>query len=243
MFRALLVCTALTFTVACSEAGDEPDATVGGNPDAPIVVADAMAGGPDAPVDTPDAPVATPDALVATPDAALPDGMVPVADAAVPDAMVPDAMITPDAMGGCTTLPTTGTLTINGETLGTDPVWLRPLAASACPASGFSAVGTAVPYNTFVLCNTSGGPLTLDFAMDGAQEGAYTHTDPYLVLYDGQTIPADALQCLDGDDDGGSGNGSLATAVTIADGAFVTVVASGFDNTDIGTYAIRIVAP
>ena len=233
--RRLILCASLVAFAACSEAGSsDPDARNVATVDAPVNVIDAAAG-------SPDATLGSPDATVAVVDGAVPDGAVP--DGAVPDAMVPDAMV-PDANTGCTSLPTTGTLTIPGETLGTDPVWVRPLAASGCPASGFSAVGTAAPYNTIVLCNDSGGPLTLDFAMDGSAEGAFSHTDPYLVLYTGTMIPADALQCLEGDDDGSpAGNGSLATGVVIAAGASVTVVPTGFDNTDIGTYQIRVVAP
>lgn len=235
----VLGCAALLAHVGCSEGKNEADASTSPTPDAPISVVDAPVGNVDAPLGSPDA--SSIDGMVAQADAMVPDGAVP--DANVPDATVPDAMV-PDAATGCVELPTTGTLTLNGETTGADPTWLRPLASGSCPASDYSSIGTAVPYDTFVLCNNSGGTLVLDFAMDGAAEGAYTHTDPYLVLYSGTMIPADPLQCLDGDDDGSAaGNGSLATGVTIAAGASVTVVATGFDNTDIGTYAVRVVVP
>ena len=187
------------------------------------------------------------------PDAASADGCTPPMDAAfTPDGFVPsedagtdagtDAAVALDAgppPGGCTPLPVSGALTLTGTLDGSDPTWERPLATS-CPASGRSSVGTAAGYDTFVLCNM-GATGNFEIALDGSGEpGSYTLSDPYLVIYAGAMIPADELMCLDGDDDGNTSNGSLVDSVPVSAGASITVVPSGFDNTDLGTYGLRI---
>jgi len=175
----------------------------------------------------------TPDAAAQQPDARLPD-------AATPDAALPDA-----AVAGCTALPQTGSITISGATTAASPKWLRPIATT-CPATADSSVGTAVPRMEHVLCNLGATAKSYDIAMNGVDEDAtLTHPDPYLVIYNGMSIPTDTHMCAVGDDDGTSGSisvGALVANFSVAAGARIDLVATGFENTDLGTYRLVITA-
>ena len=134
-------------------------------------------------------------------------------------------------MGGCTALPATGSLALMGTTTG-GPTWERPLATT-CPATGYSASGTAVPYATHVLCN-EGASGTFDLRVSGSI------SDSYLVVYDGSAIPADDLACIEGDDDSGGSSQALVTGLPVTAGQRITVVVSGFDNADFGAYTLTL---
>ncbi|MFO0714376.1 MAG: hypothetical protein U0353_31335 [Sandaracinus sp.] len=212
----------------------------------------------DAPFAPLDAPFLTDAHVAPTPDAAMgADARMAMDAPASPDAFVPtdafagtdassarDAFVASDAFSTtdayrppvdagpvvCTALPATGSTATTGDTTITGLTWERPLATT-CPASDFSTVGTAVPYQFFTFCN-EGVDGTFDFVVDSA-------FDSYLVVYDGGMIPADPLMCLDGDDDSGpTGSNAQVSALPVAMGGVVTVVVSGFDNADSGAFTL-----
>lgn len=164
-----------------------------------------------------DAPVAT--------DAASPDAF------AARDAFVgTDSRIPLDAGAvTCTSLPASGAATSSGDTASTGLTWERPLAGT-CPATSYSSVGTAVGYQLFVFCN-DGADGTFDFEVGSA-------FDSYLVVYEGGAIPADPLACLEGDDDSAGSSNALVSGLSVLSGGVVTVVVSGFDNTDVGAFTL-----
>jgi hypothetical protein len=207
--------------------------------DAPFVMADAfVAPSPDAAMRM-DAGTPTSDAFAGTDAFEVADDAFIATDAFAPrdaftaaDAFVPrDAWRDDAGPVTCTPLPATGTETSSGDTSLTALRWLRPLAGT-CPATSFSSVGTDVPYQAFVFCN-EGADGTFDF------EVAASPWDSYLVIYDGPAIASDALQCLEGDDDSGV-DGALVSGLSIAAGQTVTVVVSGFDNSDSGTFTLDV---
>lgn len=129
----------------------------------------------------------------------------------------------------CTPLPAAGATTSSGDTASTGLTWERPLAGT-CPATSFSSVGTAVGYQVFTFCN-EGVDGTFDFEVGSA-------FDSYLVVYDGGAIPADPLACLEGDDDSAGSSNALVSGLSVLAGGVVTVVVSGFDNTDVGAFTL-----
>ena len=128
---------------------------------------------------------------------------------------------------GCTPLPTVAT-TITG----TLPSGLTFNRLTSCGTP--SSVGTAVPYRAHTFCNT-GGTRMVRAALNELS-GAM---DPVLALYRGVGAPG-SLMCIDvDDDDGPSGGDSLMTA-SINAGDTVTFIATTFNNSDTGTYALII---
>lgn len=205
--------------VSSSDAGTSPDAA-------------AML---DAPTTT-DAPLGMTDAFVAADAPAAADAAVSL------DASSADAFTARDAFAGtdsrvpvdagpvtCTALPATGASTSSGDTATTGLTWERPLAGT-CPATSYSSVGTAVGYQLFTFCN-EGADGTFDFEVGSA-------FDSYLVVYDGGAIPADPLACLEGDDDSAGSSNALVSGLSVLAGGVVTVVVSGFDNTDVGAFTL-----
>lgn len=145
------------------------------------------------------------------------------------DAGPSDASLPVDANSdvGCTPLPTVPT-----TIMGTLPSGLTFNRLTACGTP--STVGTAVPYRAYTFCNT-GGTRMVRAALNELSGGM----DPVLTLYRGMGAPS-SLMCIDVDDDGGpSGGDSLMTA-SISAGETVTFVATAFNNTDTGTYALII---
>ncbi|AKF10905.1 hypothetical protein [Sandaracinus amylolyticus] len=129
----------------------------------------------------------------------------------------------------CTPLPTTGTLTIDGTTSG-GATWARPSAAT-CPATArATSVAGAVPYAEHVLCNT-GAAGTFEVWVD-------SFVDTYMVVYDGDRMPADQLACRDADDDGAGFSQPLVTGLAIPAGGRVLVVVTGFADEDRGAYSL-----
>jgi hypothetical protein len=101
--------------------------------------------------------------------------------------------------------------------------------------AGASSVGTAVFYRAHVFCNT-GAARDFDFGL--APSATSGIADPFVTVYAG-TGSVSSLTCMTSDDDGGGAPASLATA-SIPAGATITVVASTFDNDDVGGYALTI---
>lgn len=168
-------------------------------------------------------------------------------DAAMPDARVPDAQVVggADAALNCTPLPQTGSITVMGATTAASEKWLRPLATT-CPATDYSSFGLAVPRAQHVFCNLGAASKNYDFAMEGTDEdAALTHPDPYIVIYTSVAIPANPLQCAAGNDDragGGTSVGALVSNFNLNSGVRINLVATGFGDTDLGTYRLRITA-
>lgn len=153
-------------------------------------------------------------------------------DAAMPDAGY-DASL-PDAgsmMGGSLALTPGFTTVLAGDTTG-GPTWHRPVAGT-CPAGSLSAVATAVPYETRLVHNASMGTLTVTVETTAAYDG-------YLVIYLGTAIPSDPLMCHEGDDDSGLGVGDPLLTFPLNAGQSAVIVATGFDNTDVGPYTMAI---
>jgi len=162
-------------------------------------------------------------------DAGMDGGMDAGSSDAGRDAGPSDANVPVDANNdvGCIPLPTVAT-TIMG-TLPTGLTFNRPTSCGS-----FSSVGTAVPYRTHTFCN-AGAARMVRVELNNVS-GVL---DPVLVLYRGVGAPT-SLMCLQVDDDGGpTGSNSLMTA-SINAGDTVTFVATAFDNSDSGTYALVI---
>lgn len=198
-----------------------------------FVVPPSDAGAPDAPRSD-DASMTTPiDAFAAGDAAATSDAFSPRDAFATSDAPVARDAFRDDAGPvTCTPLPATGSISASGDTSLTGVRWLRPFATT-CPATSYSAVGTDVPYQSFVFCN-EGAAGTFD--LEVTELAAY---DSYLVVYDGPVIPADSLVCLAGDDDSGA-SGALVSGLALDAGATITVVVSGFDNVDAGAFTLDV---
>ncbi|MCC6999818.1 MAG: hypothetical protein IT370_34770 [Deltaproteobacteria bacterium] len=167
-------------------------------------------------------------------------------DAAMPDARTPDAQVVgADAALNCTPLPQTGAITVMGATTAASEKWLRPLATT-CPATDYSSFGLDVPRAQHVFCNLGAASKNYDFAMEGTDEdAALTHPDPYIVIYTSVAIPANPLQCAAGNDDragGGTSIGALVSNFNLNSGVRINLVATGFGDTDFGTYRLRITA-
>ena len=73
------------------------------------------------------------------------------------------------------------------------------------------------------------------FTVDGEESDAsLTLYDPYLVVYDGTSIPADPLQCLVINDDEAATVSSQIDSVSIAAGASITIAATSYDDSTSG---------
>ena len=128
---------------------------------------------------------------------------------------------------------TAATVVFNGDTTG-DPTFNRPLTTTS-----LSGVGTAVPYEvTGFTVNVAGSyQLNLDAL---AASPLY---DTFLALYSGSFNAASPLaNILAVDDDGGPASNSQIT-FTLNTGVNYFAVATGFDNTDFGLYALTIAGP
>ena len=127
----------------------------------------------------------------------------------------------------CTPLPTVTTTIV-----GTLPSGLTFNRLTSCGTP--SSVGTAVPYRAHTFCNTGGTRM-----VRAALNAMGGDIDPVLALYRGVGAPG-SLMCIDvDDDDGPSGGDSLMTA-SINAGDTVTFIATTFNNSQTGTYALII---
>ena len=178
-----------------------------------------------------DAPGAL-DALSATdgfsaPDAA-PDAYSAPDAYVVPDAYaLPDAYASPDAYSPpCITLPTSGSRTWTGTTVG-GPSFARPSEPfDECPADG---VAGSRPYQAVTFCGRSGRP-SYEVEIGGST------SDSYMVAYNGIGIPTDTRACVAIDDDDGAGaNGYL--VLTVGTGPF-TIVVTGYGASDVGSFSL-----
>ncbi len=147
------------------------------------------------------------------------------------DASLPDAGPAPT---GSIALTPGFMTTVTGDTTG-GPTWNRPVASGSCPASTLSAVADAVTYETRLIHNASSGTITVTIGSTATYDG-------YLVIYLGTSVPADALMCHAGDDDGGPTGSDPLVTFTLAAGQSAVVVQSGFDNADVGPYSMTISA-
>lgn len=132
-------------------------------------------------------------------------------------------------------------LAIDGAFDADSPVWRRPHDDEpVCPASALLPDGSAlVPYIAVKFCNTTRSDLTFNFEFLGQDgpAGEQPLEDAYLVLYNGEELPADHRQCLavNDDIDGAIDSGdSEILGVEVAAGDAITVVGTTytFDPTD-----------
>ena len=145
-------------------------------------------------------------------------------------------------------------LAVDGVFDATSPTWRRPHDEDeVCPASALlPETAASVPFVAYAFCNTSAQPATITFellAQDGPN-GEAPLDDPYLVLYEGNGIPSDALQCLAANDDIPEAletKDSEITSVVVPAGGAVTVVGTTYtfdptDGTGTGYYIMVISA-
>jgi hypothetical protein len=116
-------------------------------------------------------------------------------------------------------------VTITGDTTG-GPTWNRPVGAGP----SLSDFGTNTPYNAQQITITDAA---------GFSAAITSGFDSYLHLYLGDFNPADQLTNLEaGDDDRGPGEDALLGA-SLTNGRY-TIVVSGFDNGDFGSYTLLL---
>lgn len=132
-------------------------------------------------------------------------------------------------------------LAIDGAFSASSPTWRRPHDDNpVCPATALlPTTAAAVPFVVYAFCNRDSVEHTYDIewlAQDGPG-GEAPLDDPYLIVYDGTGIPADALQCRAVNDDIPDAidvSDSTLTGITVAAGGSLTVVGTTytFDPTD-----------
>jgi hypothetical protein len=121
----------------------------------------------------------------------------------------------------------------SGDTTG-GPTWNRPLALLPPPPSG---VGTAVPYEVVPLVVDADG--TYSFLME--RTGAFW--DTYLFLYEGAFDPTDQFTGrIAANDDCGAFDRSCFD-IGLLTGVSYFAVATGFGNSDFGTYTLTVRGP
>lgn len=143
-------------------------------------------------------------------------------------------------------------LAIDGAFAADSPVWRRPHdEPPVCPATALLPETSAmVPYVGFKFCNTDAEEHTYDFEFLGEDgpAGEPPLADPYLLLYEGEGLPEDHLQCLAVNDDipGAIDTGdSEILGVTVPAGGAITVMATTFtfdpnDGTGTGGYVLVV---
>lgn len=132
-------------------------------------------------------------------------------------------------------------LAIDGAFSATSETWRRPHDDEpVCPATALLPdTAAAVPFVVYAFCNRDTVEHTYDIewlAQDGPG-GEPPLDDPYLILYEGQGIPADARQCLAVNDDipmAIDTSDSEILGVVVPAGGALTVVGTTytFDPTD-----------
>lgn len=246
MQRPFLFLFALPLAVGCA-AGNSGDAGGGGGFDGGPSGFDAGPAGFDAgptgfdagPIDfdggstgTDAGSMGTDAGTVGLVDAGFDGGTVGLIDAGF-DAGSPGTDAGGPPPGGTIELTSGFMTTVTGDTTG-GTIWNRPVASGSCPATTLSAVATMVPYETRLIHNGTSGTLTVTIGSTASYDG-------YLIIYLGTTVPADPLTCHAADDDGGTSPDPLVT-FTLNAGETAVVVQSGFNNTDVGAYAMTISA-
>jgi hypothetical protein len=133
---------------------------------------------------------------------------------------------------GCGSGVTTVT-SFTGTTTLSDPTFNRGLTGTTYTASG---TGTAVHYQTHTFTVSVTGSYTFTLCTGGF--------DSYLHIYTNSFNPVSpATNFLVADDDGAAcGSGSEAT-VTLTAGTTYVFVATGFSNTDVGSYTVTFAGP
>lgn len=169
----------------------------------------------------------------ATPHDALAPDLKGVPDSAKPDGPPVD-LASPDS-GPLTcfdfSLDPNMPLAIDGTFTKTSKRWRRPHDdPPVCPATALLPAGKAtVPFVVYAFCNNDSKAHTFDFEMLTQQgpKGEPALDDPYLILYSGQGIPKDPLQCLAANDDipgALTAKDSEITGINVPPGGAITVV-------------------
>lgn len=143
-------------------------------------------------------------------------------------------------------------LAIDGAFSAVSPTWRRPHDDEpVCPATAvLPDTAAAVPFVVYAFCNRDSAPHTYDveWLAQAGPGGEPPLDDPYLVLYDGVGIPADARQCAAINDDIPMAIGtsdSEITGVVVPAGGALTVVGTTFtfdpsDGTGTGGYVMVV---
>jgi hypothetical protein len=126
---------------------------------------------------------------------------------------------------------------VAGELTASDPTWTRTYAS--CSAST-----STVHYDLFTVTNNGGdSQLTAYTRKPGDSTSDTSNFDSYIHIYSDPFDPAQPTTgCINGDDDGGPGSFSLASA-PIAAGQTVDVIVSGYGATSAGVYELGVAAP
>lgn len=125
-----------------------------------------------------------------------------------------------------------------GELDASDTSWTRPEVGDGCPGTVFSTHTTR--YDAYCFYNPSSSEALIDIDLEGSEDPTLTQPDPYLVVYGGASLPADPLLCLDANDDAGETYDSLVASLSVAPGARITVIATGFNSAALGTYRLTL---
>lgn len=143
-------------------------------------------------------------------------------------------------------------LAIDGTFSASSTLWRRPHDDPAvCPATALlPETAASVPYVAYAFCNKDTKAHKFNFEML-AYEGPGKEApldDPYLLLYTGKGIPADALNCLAVNDDipdAIDAKDSEITGITVQPGQAITMVGTTFtfdpkDGTGAGYYVLVV---
>ena len=107
--------------------------------------------------------------------------------------------------------------------------------------AGVSGIGTSVYYDTVLLTNTTGIPVTFDvITSDQGDPSSCVSVDTFLTVYDPIFVPSNpAANCLTSNDDGGPGTCSAVHFMVEPEKTVVLVVAS-YGNGASFTYGLNI---
>ena len=126
--------------------------------------------------------------------------------------------------------------TFSGATTLTSPTYNRVL--SGVPPTSLSGVGTAVHYQTVGF--TVGATGSYVFQMSAI---APVNWDTFLTLYTGSFNPASPLTNAVAANDDNPTIGLSGFTTNLSTGTSYFAVATGFSNTDVGTYSLAITGP
>lgn len=126
------------------------------------------------------------------------------------------------------------TFAITGDTSAGIPTFNRPDANGNSAPTRLSSFATSVAYSTFSFAVREAD--TYNFLLTSTTAGY----DPYLILYAGSFNPSSPLTnaVIANDDSGGNLNSYFSRALQT--GVVYTAVATGYNNSDIGTFSLLI---
>ena len=139
------------------------------------------------------------------------------------------------AFSACVITPASA-VTVLGATTLAGPTYNRPLAGA--PPTGLSGVGTAVHYQVTPFTVSASGSYT--FLMTAILPAGW---DTYLGLHSTAFLPASALTNAIVYNDDFPSIGLSGFSANLLVGVSYFAVASGFENTDVGTYSLAINGP